>query len=72
VLGLTGPEEEVREIGKEYGLFFEKNAETAEIENYLVDHTTQSYLIDRDGNLRVIYNYSAGPEAIVANIRQYL
>lgn len=70
VTALTGTEDEVREVGTEYGLFFEKAAETADLEYYIVDHTTQTYLIDPEGNLRVIYNYTAEPDVIVADMQQ--
>lgn len=72
VTGLTGPEDEVRQIGQPFGLFFEVNPGTAELENYLVDHSTPVYLLDRDGNLRTLYSFGTTPEIIAQNIRLYL
>ncbi len=72
VMGLTGSEAEVQAAGQPFGLFFERNGTTTSAEAYLVDHTTQSYLLDRDGQVRVVYSYSVEPDAIVDNIRRYL
>jgi protein SCO1 len=62
VVGLTGAEDTVREIGTEYGLYIDSSAATEEHEHteqagYLVDHSTQSFLIDPEGNQMVIYNF---------------
>jgi protein SCO1 len=77
VIGLTGGEETVREIGAEYGLYVDTPAGTPEHEHteeagYGVDHSTQSFLIDPEGNLRVIYNFATEFDAIVANLREYI
>lgn len=72
VIGLTGDEAAVQAAGAPFGLFFERNQTTASAAAYLVDHTTQSYLLDRDGNLRVVYSYTTPPDVITDNIRQYL
>jgi protein SCO1/2 len=72
VIGLTGSEADVQAAGQPFGLFFERNGTTTTAAAYLVDHTTQSYLLDRSGQVRVIYSYTVGPEAIAENIRQYL
>lgn len=45
------------QLKKNYFVFAEKEAvdDDAENANYLVTHSDQVYLIDRDGNLRVVY-----------------
>lgn len=72
VVGLTGDAAAVQAIGTPFGLFFERNQTTTSAEAYLVDHSTQSFLLDRDGNLRVVYSYSAPPDVIAAHMRRYL
>lgn len=72
VRGLTGDEATVAEAGRPVGLFFEHNASTTSATAYLVDHSTQSFLLDRDGNVRVVYSYTAPPDVIADNIRLYL
>lgn len=72
VIGLIGDEAEVQAAGQPFGLFFERNATTTSAAAYLVDHTTQSYLLDREGQVRVIYSYTVGPDVIADNIRRYL
>ena len=72
VIGLTGDEADVQAAGQPFGLFFERNGTTTSATAYLVDHTTQSYLLDRNGQVRVVYSYTVEPDAIANNIRQYL
>lgn len=74
-IGLTGDEEVVRAIGKDYYLYFERvtlGTATAAGENYTVDHTTYSYLIDADGHLRVIYPFQAPTQMIADDIKSLL
>lgn len=72
VIGLTGDEATVQAAGAPFGLFFEHNQTTTSAAAYLVDHTTQSYLLDREGKLRVVYSYTAPPDVISGNIQHYL
>ena len=72
VIGLTGSEADVQAAGQPFGLFFERNGTTTSATAYLVDHTTQSYLLDRNGQVRVVYSYTVEPDAIANNIRRYL
>ncbi|MEI2618716.1 MAG: SCO family protein [Thermomicrobiales bacterium] len=74
-IGLTGDEELVRTIGKDYYVYFERvtlGTATAAGENYTVDHTTYSYLIDADGRLRVIYPFQAPTQMIADDIKSLL
>jgi protein SCO1/2 len=83
-IGMTGDEATLRQIGAEYGLMFQ--LETVNVghehdddhehdlddENYFVQHTSPSFLIDRDGYLRMVYFYGTEPETIAEGIRQVL
>ena len=72
---LTGDEELVRTIGKDYYIYFERvtlGTATAAGVNYTVDHTTYSYLIDADGRLRVIYPFQAPTQMIADDIKSLL
>lgn len=72
VTGLTGDAAAVGAAGAPFGLFFERNRTTTSAEAYLVDHSTQSFLLDRDGNLRVVYSYTTPPDVIADNIQRFL
>jgi cytochrome oxidase Cu insertion factor (SCO1/SenC/PrrC family) len=81
---MTGDETTLRQMGAEYGLMYQQ--ETLNVghehehghehnlgdENYFVQHTSPSFLIDRDGYLRLVYFYGTQTEVIVEGIRQIL
>mgnify|MGYP005839265489 CR=1 FL=1 len=81
-IGMTGDAVTLRRIGAEYGLFFETETVEAEEEqgqdhdldqeNYFVNHTSPSFLIDPDGYLRLVYFYGTAPQTIADGIRQML
>lgn len=85
-IGLVGDEQTLAQIGAEYGLYFDRETinvehthEDGEVhihdyedENYFVQHTSPSFLIDRDGYLRLVYFYGTEPEVIAEGIRQML
>ena len=87
-IGMTGDEALLREVGAEYGLMFQQEATTIDQqheegddhehddeldqENYFVQHTSPSFLIDPDGYLRYVYFYGTDPDAIANSIQQTL
>jgi protein SCO1/2 len=84
-IGMTGDEETMRRIGTEYGLFFSQEGislphDHAEGEdgyeldsqNYFVQHTSPSFLVDREGLLRLVYFYGTPVETITTGIRRIL
>ena len=86
-VGMTGSEAVLREIGSEYGLVFSEGELTAppasddqvdgedqalDQENYFVQHTSPSFLIDRNGFLRQIAFYGTQPAVLADHVRQLL
>lgn len=65
-IGLTGTEKELRKIGVDYGLFFEKSQVQGTSADYLVDHTAATFLIDAEGRLHTVYAY-ATPADVISN-----
>lgn len=51
-IGLTGPPKEVSRIAAQFSAVFFRGRAADESGNYLVEHTTQIYLLDRAGRLR--------------------
>jgi len=49
-IGATGTIPELQKVARQYGAFFEKS-ETESAMGYLVDHTSKSYVIGKDGTL---------------------
>jgi len=72
ITGLTGTEGEMRAIGADYGLYFEKNDQTSSQASYLVDHTASSFLIDAEGRLAAIMAFGTPTESLTASIRAIL
>lgn len=93
-VGMTGTETQLRTLGAEYGLVFDRenlsepaasndgddsqhhqaaeNEPALDSQNYFVQHTSPSFLIDRNGTLRMVAFYRTAPDALVASIRQLL
>ena len=87
-IGMTGDEATLRRIGAAFGLLFQQetvsvaheheegyahhHGDDLDAENYFVQHTSPSFLIDRDGYLRLVYFYGTEPDIITEGIRQIL
>jgi protein SCO1/2 len=69
-LGMTGDDVTLARITPDFGLFYERHED--EGPNYVVDHSTSSYLIDPQRRLRTIISYSAEPDIISAHIRDVI
>jgi len=69
-IGLTGSEEVMREVAKDYGvIFIIKNAGGLK-DNYPVEHTAGTYLVNRDGQWMRKYAYDADPTLVVQDIEK--
>lgn len=83
-IGMTGDETTLRRMGAEYGLMYQQETlnvghehdhghdHNLDEENYFVQHTSPSFLIDPDGYLRLVYFYGTEPDVIIEGIRQVL
>ena len=61
LVGLTGTAEQVDAIAKAYRVFYRKNGEGDQ--DYLVDHSTHSYLMDENGFLN-FFRTDTSPESV--------
>ena len=62
-IGLTGPPADIATTARAYGAFFRKAAAVGnDKEDYMIDHSTYTHLIDPDGNLRLLYRFEQLPE----------
>jgi protein SCO1/2 len=80
-IGMTSSPDDLRQLGTQFGLVFEnvvfgsdgsQQPATAQDENYFVSHISPTFLIDKDGYLNRLYFYGTEPEAIAANLREFL
>lgn len=67
-IGLTGDEATLREIGRDYGLFFQRSSYDDTQADYLVDHTASSFVVGPEGRLRIVYPYATDPAIIAEGI----
>lgn len=84
-IGLSGTEQELAPVWKDYGVYRKivKDSAGATMANhgqtsgghdmsYKVEHSSQTYLIDPSGNLRLTYSYGAPIDDILQDIRYLL
>lgn len=70
-IGLTGDEVDLKKLGVDYGLFFEKSDGTSN-GGYLVDHTAGSYLLNPDGQWIMRYQFGVMPSLIVEDLETFI
>ena len=71
-IGLTGSENDVRQIGLNYGVHFEKQKPTGASEAYAVAHTTYTYLLDSKGYWQMVFPFKTPIDSEVSDIRKVL
>jgi len=70
-LGLSGDEAATAKVAKDFKIYRgERAGSTAG--SYLVDHSAQSMVFDREGRLRLMLPYGAPPEKIASDLRVLL
>lgn len=65
-IGLTGSPKQVQLIANQFAAVFFKGFARDQAGNYLVEHTTNIYLLDRDGRLRATFMNSPVPAMVKA------
>lgn len=72
MIGLTGTTEAVKEAAKAYRVYYTKatleGADDSEEEDYLIDHSIITYLIDPDGKFVTFYGKNYTTEEMAASI----
>ncbi|MCZ7542680.1 MAG: SCO family protein [Anaerolineae bacterium] len=67
-IGLTGDEADLRRIGEDYDLYFARRASGGSGDDYMVDHTAASFLLDQEGRLVMAFPYGTRAEDIAGAI----
>ncbi|MES2299898.1 MAG: SCO family protein [Pseudomonadota bacterium] len=70
-LGLWGDATATAKVAQEFRVFYAK-AEGAKGNNYLIDHTTGSYVFDRAGKVRLFETRDLGVAQVTQDLRQLL
>lgn len=71
LLGVTGTPEQLQQVARQYGAAY-RIVEQDSAAGYLVDHSADLYLIDRQGRLVDTLHHGTPPERILAALKQRL
>jgi protein SCO1/2 len=71
LLGLTGDAATIDEVAKRYGAAYQIHEEEGS-DNYVVDHTADTYLIGKDGKLEVALPHGTDLNVLLSAVRQLL
>ncbi|WP_169566071.1 SCO family protein [Sneathiella limimaris] len=72
IIGLTGTQEQIAAVKKHYRAYGQAVDKEKDPDFYLVDHTSFTYLMGRDGSLQTVFSYGTQPEEIVKTIKETL
>jgi protein SCO1/2 len=70
IVGLTGSTSDLEPVYQAYGIV--RTVHSAVGDNYTVDHTARTFLVDPDGNLRLTYPFGFGVNGIVEDLQHLL
>jgi protein SCO1/2 len=71
MVGVTGTPAEVAAVAKQYGVYYARQ-KTESAGGYVVDHSSEVYLVGPDGRLSGRLPHAAPPEKVAAEIRSRL
>lgn len=72
-VGLTGTAEQVKTAAKAYKVYYKKSeTEGGDPGDYLMDHTSITYLMGLDGTFIAHFSHDTGADAIAARLREFL
>ncbi len=69
---LTGSQTEIDPVLKLFHIYSAKSTNSENDKDYLMDHSTLIYLMDKDGNFLQHFPHSTAPELLAASIQKYL
>lgn len=70
-LGLTGSEEEVAQAAKSFKVFYKKQESGAK-GSYSMDHSANTFILDSQGRLRLLFGFGSGAAPLVHDIQALL
>ena len=68
-IGLTGDDATLRTITRDFGVFYQRVTSDKTSEDYLVDHTASSFILDREGRLAIVFSYGTDPALMAQRIQ---
>lgn len=70
--GLTGTPEQVRRAASAYRVFYRRSEQDSSMAEYLIDHSSIIYLMDRQGRLVELFPHNTPPERIAQRLQRFL
>jgi protein SCO1/2 len=71
-VGFAADDATLARIQPDYGFYYERRLGSGSQAVYTIDHSTRSYLLDREGVLRATFAYDTDPELMAAALQWYL
>lgn len=71
-VGFATDDKTLARIQPDYGFYYERRMESGSDAVYTIDHSTRSYLLDREGILRTTFTYDTTPELIAEALQWHL
>lgn len=72
ILGVTGTPDAAARVARLYGAAYRRVDQTGSAMGYLVDHSAQTYVIDRQGRLVRTLDHATPPDVIARTLRELL
>ena len=72
MIGVTGSPENLAEIAKRYGAFYARQKVDTAGGGYVIDHTADTYLVGREGQLLTRFPHGSAAELVAREIRNAL
>lgn len=71
-VGFSPDDATLAQIQPDYGFYYQRRMESDSQAYYTVDHSTRSYVLDRDGVLRTSFAYDTAPRVMADALLWYL
>jgi len=68
-VGVTGSQEEIESVAKDFGIFYQLNESDPNSGAYTVDHTATTLVLDPNSNLILTWLYGMDPDQIADDMR---
>lgn len=70
ILGVTGTKAQIDDVARRFGAYY-KIPDDISNENYAVDHSSQTLVIDKDGKIKAAIPHGTLPNEMLLTIRKY-
>ncbi len=71
-IGFSADDQTLQRIQPDYGFYYSRRMDADSQAVYTIDHSTRSYLVDRDGVLRASFAYDTSPQKLADAVLWYL